>query len=122
MYRDAIILPLWPVNPSYCHDRLSLRAGGFLLLKEANNMEERTMSLPVINLARTGNNIKRIAKENGFSADKIKDYLGICDKSNVYKWFRGDALPSVDNLLALSILFGVTINEMIIVENTEKAA
>ena len=26
------------------------------------------MSLPVINLAKTGNNIKRIAKENGFSA------------------------------------------------------
>ena len=63
-----------------------------------------------------------VTKENGFSADKIKNYLGICDKSNVYKWFRGDALPSVDNLLALSILFGVTINEMIIVENTEKAA
>ena len=80
------------------------------------------MSLPVINLARTGNNIKRIAKENGFSADKIRDMLGISDRSNVYKWFRGDALPSVDNLLALSILFGVTINEMIIVENTEKAA
>ena len=92
------------------------------MLKATNNMEKRTMSLPVINLAKTGNNIKRIAKENGFSADKIKNYLGICDKSNVYKWFRGDALPSVDNLLALSILFGVTINEMIIVENTEKAA
>ena len=79
------------------------------------------MSLPVINLAKTGNNIKRIAKENGFSADKIKNYLGICDKSNVYKWFSGDASTD-DNLLALSILFGVTINEMIIVENTEKAA
>ena len=80
------------------------------------------MSFPVINLVKTGNNIKRIAKENGYSADKIRDMLGFSDRSNVYKWFRGDALPSVDNLLALSILFGVTINEMIIVENTEKAA
>ena len=92
------------------------------MLKTLNNMKETIMSFPVIDLVRTGKNIKRIAKENGFSADKIKDYLGICDKSNVYKWFRGDALPSVDNLLALSILFGVTINEMLIVENTEKAA
>ena len=74
------------------------------MLKRMKNMEESIMSFPVIDLVRTGKNIKRIAKENGFSADKIKEYLGICDKSNVYKWFRGDALPSVDNLLALSIV------------------
>ena len=75
------------------------------------------MSSPVIDLARTGKNIQRIAQENGYSADRIKDMLGISDRSNVYKWFRGEVLPTVDNLLALSILFGVTINEMIIVEN-----
>ncbi len=92
------------------------------MLKATNNMEERTMSLPVIDLVRTGKNIKRIAKENGFSADKIKDYLGICDKSNVYKWFRGEVLPAVDNLLAMSILFDITINELIVTENIEKAA
>ena len=92
------------------------------MLKEANNMEEKTMSFPVTNLVKTGKKIKRIAKENGYSADKIRDMLGISDRSNIYKWFRGEVLPAVDNLLALSILFGVTINEMIIVENTEKAA
>ena len=92
------------------------------MLKIMNNMEDSEMRFPVIHLVRTGENIKKIAKENGYSSDKISDALGICDKSNVYKWFRGEALPVVDNLLALSILFGVTINEMIIVENTEKAA
>ena len=92
------------------------------MLKTLNNMKETIMSFPVIDLVRTGENIKKIAKENGYSSDKISDALGICDRSNVYKWFRGEVLPAVDNLLALSILFGVTINEMIIVENTEKAA
>ena len=77
------------------------------------------MNFPVINLTETGKNIKRIAKENGYSAEKIKDVLGISDRSNIYKWFRGEVLPTLDNLLALSILFGVTINELII---TEKAA
>ena len=60
-------------------------------------MEEKTMSFPVINLVRTGENIKRIAKENGYSADKIRDVLGISDRSNIYKWFRGEVLPAVDN-------------------------
>ena len=77
------------------------------------------MNFPVINLTETGINIKRIAKENGYSAEKIRDVLGISDRSNIYKWFRGEVLPTLDNLLALSILFGVTINELII---TEKAA
>ena len=80
------------------------------------------MSFPVINLAKTGKNIKRIANENGYSVDMIRDFLGISDKSNVYKWFRGEVLPTVDNLLALSILFGVTINELIVTENIENAA
>ena len=80
------------------------------------------MNFPVIDLAKTGKNIKRIAKENGYSADKIRDVLGISDKSSVYKWFRGEVLPAVDNLLAMSILFGVTINELIITENIEEAA
>ena len=92
------------------------------MLKATNNMKETVMSFPVIDLVRTGENIKRIAKERGFSADRIKDMLAISDRSNIYKWFRGEVLPTVDNLLALSILFDVTINELIIVKKTEKAA
>ena len=86
------------------------------MLKTMNNMKETVMSFPVIDLVKTGNNIKRISKESGFSADMIRDLLGISDKSNVYKWFRGEVLPTVDNLLAMSILFGVTINELIVTE------
>ena len=90
--------------------------------KAMNDMEDKAMNFPVINQVKTGKNIKRIAKEKGLSADKIRDLLGICDRSNVYKWFRGEVLPTVDNLLAISILFGVTINDLIVTENIEKAA
>ena len=87
---------------------------------------------PVIDLVRTGENIKRIAKERGISADRIKDMLAISDRSNIYNSVEGCPPPigggnklcsvAVDNLLTLSILFDVTINERIIVEKTEKAA
>ena len=90
--------------------------------KTMNKMEDKAMNFPVINQVKTGNNIKKIAKEKGFSADRIRDLLGISDRSNVYKWFRGEVLPAVDNLLALSILFGVTINDLIVTDNIEKAA
>ena len=54
-----------------------------------NNMEESIMSFPVIDLVRTGENIKRIAKERGFSADRIKDMLAISDRSNIYNSVEG---------------------------------
>ena len=90
--------------------------------KAMDSMEDKAMNYPVINPVKTGCNIKRIAKEKGFSADNIREMLGISDRSNIYKWFRGEVLPSVDNLLAMSILFGITINELIVADHIEKAA
>lgn len=75
------------------------------------------MGYPVIDVANTGKNIKKISKEKGFSADMLKNLLGLSDKSNVYKWFRGEVLPTTDNLLVMSILFGVTVNDLIITGN-----
>ena len=79
------------------------------------------MDYPVIDVADTGRNIKKISKEKGFSADMLKNLLGLSDKSNVYKWFRGEVLPTTDNLLVMSILFGVTVNDLVITKNIKKA-
>ncbi len=79
------------------------------------------MGYPVIDVANTGKNIKKISKEKGFSADMLKNLLGLSDKSNVYKWFRGEVLPTTDNLLVMSILFGVTVNDLVITKNIKKA-
>jgi len=40
--------------------------------------------------------------------------LGIADMSTMYKWLRGDALPTIDNMLVLSILLDVTINDILV--------
>ena len=40
--------------------------------------------------------------------------LMLSDKSTMYKWFRGETLPGIDNMFALSVLLGVTINDIIV--------
>ena len=40
--------------------------------------------------------------------------LGIADMSTMYKWLRGDSLPGIDNMLALSMLLGVSINDILV--------
>ena len=70
------------------------------------------MSYPVININRTGDNIRDTIRNSPYSVGDVSDYLGI-SRSNVYKYMRGDVLPSIDNLYALSVLLGVTINDLL---------
>lgn len=72
------------------------------------------MDYPVIDLKKTGANIKNLISKSGNSAAGIAGFLGIADKGTVYKWYRGDALPGIDNLFALSSLLGVTINDILV--------
>ena len=36
--------------------------------------------------------------------------------STMYKWLRGDELPGIDNMLALSILLDVPINDILVIK------
>lgn len=69
---------------------------------------------PVIDLAATGQNIIRIRKALGLSVRDIQQWFGFEEPQAVYKWQQGKCLPTVDNLLALSILFGIPMNQIII--------
>ena len=40
--------------------------------------------------------------------------MGFESAQAVYKWQRGDSLPTVDNLYALSVLFGTTVDEILV--------
>ena len=72
------------------------------------------MEFPVIDTAGTGANIKALVRKSGKTAAEVGHILMVSDKSVVYKWFRGDTLPGLDNLYALSILLGVTVNDIIV--------
>lgn len=73
------------------------------------------MEFPVIDVERTGRNLKELASGKGYTAREIGQELGIAQKSTVCKWFRGDVLPGIDNLVALSRLLEVPIDDIIVV-------
>ena len=72
------------------------------------------MNLPVIDMIATGENLNEMRVSRGLSVSAIRDYLGLNTTYAVYKWFHGESIPSVDNLLALSMLFGTSINELLV--------
>lgn len=72
------------------------------------------MHYPVIDPVATGDRINMLRKKNGYSVAYLRDYLGLSTTNAIYKWFHGESLPSIDNFLILSALFGISINEMLI--------
>lgn len=69
---------------------------------------------PVIDVARTGQNIKRIMELNGMSVKDIQKFLELSTPQSIYHWFDGRNLPTVDNLYALSELFDVPVDALLI--------
>lgn len=69
---------------------------------------------PVIDIARTGQNIKRIMQVKGLTVKDIQEFLELSTPQSIYHWFDGRNLPTVDNLYALSELFHLPVDALLI--------
>lgn len=72
------------------------------------------MEYPMIDMKGTGENMKMVLMKKGISVADVGKEIGVSDKSVVYKWTRGDSLPDINNLLALSMLLDVSINDILV--------
>lgn len=72
--------------------------------------------MPVINMEQTGKQIAELRKNANLTVNDIKEALALTTENAVYKWQRGQTLPTLDNLVALAALFGCTINDIVITE------
>lgn len=71
------------------------------------------MQIPTIDMEMTGKNIKTYRKDAGLSVKDIQMTMGFTNPQAAYKWERGLSLPTIDNLVILSALFGVKINDIL---------
>ncbi len=74
---------------------------------------------PSIDLKKTGLVIKNLRKENNLTVDELANIMGQSQQA-IYKWQRGESIPSIDNLYALSKLFRVPLDSMIKVNREEE--
>ncbi len=72
--------------------------------------------IPMVNMAATGANIKALIKANGLKVSDIQNKCGFNTPQSIFKWMRGDAMPSIDNLVILAYILNVTIDEILVVE------
>ncbi|MBQ3791094.1 MAG: helix-turn-helix transcriptional regulator [Lachnospiraceae bacterium] len=72
---------------------------------------------PVIDLTATGTRIADLRRNAGLSVRDLQDIFGFRTPQAIYKWQRGDAMPTVDNLVVLAAAFHVTIEDILVIRD-----
>ena len=72
---------------------------------------------PVIDMVATGQNIVRLRKRAGLTVKDLQDIFGFATPQAIYKWQRGTAMPTLDNIAVLAAVFGVMIDDIIIFQS-----
>ena len=74
------------------------------------------MDYPVIDIEGTGIRIRirELIRESGHTVPEVSEYLG-ASTSLVYRYLRGEVLPSIDRIVALSVYLEVSIDDIIAV-------
>ncbi len=65
-----------------------------------------------IDMNKTGLRIKECVSDAGYSVKFIQEYLGLSCPQPIYRWYKGKILPSIDNLLRLSELLNIHMEDL----------
>lgn len=71
-------------------------------------------NMPVIDMTATGMNITRLRINAGLTVRDLQTVFGFSTPQAIYKWQRGDAMPTLDNIVVLAAVFGVTVDAILV--------
>ncbi len=74
------------------------------------------MEIPFVDTVATGRNIDRLRIAAGISVKDIQMVFGFATPQAIYKWIHGTSMPTIDNLVILAAMLGVTLDEIVVVE------
>ena len=76
--------------------------------------------MPTINMVATGRNIMKLREQAGLSVKDLAEIFGFATPQAIYKWQHGTAMPTLDNLVVLAAVFGVTMDEIVVIDSDAK--
>ena len=74
------------------------------------------VNLPTIDMTGTGQNINRLRKQAGLSVKDLQDIFGFATPQAIYKWQKGAALPTIDNLVVLAAVLQVRLDDILVID------
>lgn len=71
--------------------------------------------MPCVDMVATGERIRSLREAAGMRISDIQDACGGISANAVCKWQRGDAMPSIDNLVILAAIFNVRLDDIVVI-------
>ena len=71
------------------------------------------MLVPVVDMKLTGQKIAALRTQRGISVRDLQELLGFATPQSIYKWQRGETLPTIENLVALACILAVPMDEIV---------
>ncbi len=62
----------------------------------------------------TGKRMRQLFQQNGYSVRDVQTAMGFENPQAIYKWLSGRSLPSIDNLIVLSVILHASIEEILV--------
>ncbi len=69
---------------------------------------------PVLDLEATGAKIKTIMKQKGVTPRRLQLIMDFPYVQTIYNWFAGKNMPTLDNLVVLAQVLGVTMDDIVV--------
>lgn len=77
--------------------------------------------IPTINMKKTGERLTQLREEHGYSVSCIRDAVGLQSTQSVYKWERGENLPTIDNAVILAEIYGIPLDDLFVRDELKEA-
>ena len=111
-------LPREYVASSFAKSRNHGFASSVMAQFSPEQEENKMLNLPTIDMVATGQNILRLRQQCGFSVKDLQEIFGFATPQAIYKWQHGTALPTLDNLLVLAMVFDVHMEDILVVNTS----
>ena len=79
----------------------------------------QNIAFPVIDMRVTGENIRKLREQNGMKVRDLQEIFGFTSPMSIYKWQEGKTLPDYANLLLLTDLWNVRVEDILVRENRD---
>lgn len=72
------------------------------------------MLVPIVDMKLTGQKIAELRARSGISVRDLQRMMGFATPQAIYKWQRGETLPTVENLAALAHILDVDMEDILV--------
>ena len=87
----------------------------------SDSQKDASFSFPVIDVPATSKNLKKLRESHGISVANLQQLLDMVNPQSIYTWedSNNKYLPRLDNLVILSKIYKVSIDDLIVLKESE---